>query len=241
MPGSTDSVSAVMVTRNPDPNTMAWTLSRLADQDHPPKEIIIIDSSDTPLRADVEGIPTNVVYSPEDGISAARRRGVQMASGDYVLHVDEDSVYQRDDYISTALERVKQPNVSAAGGVVIPLRKNIDGEAFALAERAIPTPFTTHNLLHRREYLSGEALDLAFPDRDRSEDIPHRRLLKKIGRVERMEDQAVVKDLPTTRQRILEEISLGAIIGGVVTGLVTTSVQRVLNWAADEAEEAVNT
>lgn len=234
---SLPTVSAVMAVKNPDLASVAETLDSVSRQNYPVTEAIIVDSSDTPLEADVDGIETRMIYAPSDDIAQARSRGVREARGDYVVHLDEDGALVREDYISSALERLQQDGVSAAGGVVGMSHLPADGKAFAFAERVVPSDLCTHQLVHSREMVRGRNRSRAFPQDHGGEDITNRDLLREFGKISRMADQPVKKERPTTRQRIAEEISVGAIVGGAVTGIVTSAVQRGIRRLGDTVEE----
>jgi len=222
------SVSAVFAIKNPEIETLAWTLDRLAEQTHPPMEAVIVDSSSPPIDAEVDSYPVRVLNRPNMGIGEARREGIRYARGDHVLHMDEDAVLLRDDYIESALASIQSPDVAAAGGVVYPLRETAEGKTIALLDRFNPTTMGTHYLLHPKALCSGGRCS---PVDGRGEDIPHRRQVSRFGRTERMTEQGVLKDLPTTRQRIARDI-LVASVSGVVSGALTGYLTDVLGVAS---------
>lgn len=227
-------VSAVMVVRDPDPKHMAWSLSRLPEQNYPVEEVIVVDSSEEPVEAEVEEIPTRVIHAPDMGIGDARQKGIQVASGDFILEMDEDAVLVRDDYIASAILRGSQSGSAAAGGVVLPIRGNLEGHGIALLDRLNPTTLGTHNMVFPRRLCVEDGTDQCYLLPNRGEDRTLRKHLAHHGRIERMHDQAVLKDLPTTRQEtarnLLSTIVVGA-VAGTVSSIVTAYVGKQLRDA----------
>jgi len=227
--GTGPTVAAVIVTRDPNLTHLAWTLSRLADQDYPIEEAIIVDSSEDAIEVEVEGVPTRIVQMAPEGISAARRRGVRESTADIVIQMDEDAVFLRDDYVRRAVEHLADPTVSAVGGVVVPIRGNVNGDIIAGLDRINPSALGTHTLVHERAYCLDEGGDVCFPMADRGEDVSLRERLQQFGTIRRMADQAVLKDLPTNRQSLAQQVVVGTIVGsltGALTGIVRDRLEE---------------
>lgn len=138
------SLSVVVATRN-RPEALKMCLPLLVSQTHPPKEIIVIDSSDNPHpnRALVERLSINTkiffqyIESPQ-GLPLQRNIGLRHATGDVIVFPDDDSllfdnalmefakVYEADDegkVIGVALSPTdKNPlNIEKAGGAIVDL------------------------------------------------------------------------------------------------------------------------
>jgi len=224
-----------MITKDPDPETMAWSLSRLAEQDYPVSEAIVVDSSPTPPKVSIEGINERVIHAPEAGNGEAREIGLSEARGDYILEMDEDAVLVRDDYLSQAVDELTDDRVAATGGVALPLRDNLSGHAVAMLDRVNPTALGTHYMVYPRTSALPGVEEEFYGRGNRGEDISARGRLKEMGEVRRMPNQAVLKDLPTTRQ----SGAGSGIIGGIIAGFVTAAVQeRVTEWAQLVLEDA---
>lgn len=233
-------VSAVMPVHDPSVKHMAWTLDRLEEQDYPIKELIVVDSSDVPVDVEMDQIPTQVIRAPDAGISDARELGIQRATGEYIVELDEDAVMLRDDYISSALRELQRDGVTGSGGVVIPIRGNVEGKAIALADRFNPTDLGTHNLVYpRRLCLEKDNASLCHPMPNRGEDITLRKELRKWGKIRRMNDQGILKDLPTTRQELSRNAILGTILGGVIAGVGSSIAERIVAEIQEEGQEAL--
>jgi glycosyltransferase involved in cell wall biosynthesis len=231
-------VSAVVRTKDPDVKHLTWTLDSLADQDYPNKEVVIVDASAEPLSATVEGVPTTVLHEPEMGIAEATETGMRAASGEYIMPMDEDTVFISRDYISRAMEELQNPSVSGAGGVVFPIRGNAEGRMIAALDRVNPSSLGTHTILFPRIVCLDENGDLCNPMANRGEDRSLRKQLREYGEIRRMDDQAVLKDLPTTRQKSARNTIVGSILGGVVTSLLTSYITSALTDIGEDALEA---
>lgn len=225
-------VSAVIVVKDPNVEHLVWTLDALSEQSYPIEEVIIVDSSETPLDATVDGIDTRVIHAPETGIAAARKLGAREARSDYVVDMDEDAVFMSTDYVSQAIEALEhEPRTVAAGGVVLPIRDNRGGHAIALADRYNPSALGTHNMVYPRAVCSEEAEEVCFPMENRGEDVSLRKRLLDFGDIQRMNDQVVLKDLPTTRQAEARNTILWTVLGGALTSIATEVVRAVINRA----------
>ena len=112
--------SVVIPTNFARPAELRRCLKRLGELDHPDYEVIVVDNrpADAPA-ADIEG--ARVVREPRPGISAARNRGVSVATGEIIAFTDDD-VQVHPGWL-TALGRrfARQPHVSAVSGLVVPL------------------------------------------------------------------------------------------------------------------------
>lgn len=120
-------LTVLIPTLNPHPERLRRTLAGLAAQTLPPEqwETIVIDNASVPpLRLsdlpETRPASTRIVAAPEPGLTSARRRGLEVASGEFAVLVDDDNVLAPG-YLSAALEFMHaHPHVGAAGGRCLP-------------------------------------------------------------------------------------------------------------------------
>jgi GT2 family glycosyltransferase len=67
-------------------------LGQLATQTHPPHEILVIDQTPAGAREALDpiGLPVRVVYQDMPGQCTARNHAIRIATGDYLLFLDDD-------------------------------------------------------------------------------------------------------------------------------------------------------
>jgi GT2 family glycosyltransferase len=112
--------SVVVPTNFGRPAELRRCLKRLGELDHPDYEVIVVDNrpADAPA-ADIEG--ARVVREPRPGISAARNRGISVATGEIIAFTDDD-VQVHPGWLSALGRRfARQPHLSAVSGLVMPL------------------------------------------------------------------------------------------------------------------------
>lgn len=230
-------LSVVIPTKGPDPSHLARTLDSIGEQDYPVEEVIIVDGTDGRLDVSSDDVSVRVVHRPDMPRGDARREGMRLANSKYVAHFDEDAVLMDEDYFSEAVRRLQQPDVSAVGGTVFPIRGNPDGQAVALLDRFNPTTLGSHNIVHERALCTeGECF---FFGQGRGEDISIRRELSQHGKIERME-RGSLKDLPTLRQEIVRDLVIGTFTGaiaGAASGWVRDKLEDAGRTIRTEAEE----
>lgn len=210
-------VTPVIPVKDPNLNHLARTLNSIDSQTHPVQEIIIMDSSKRPVSAETEGTPVRVIHVPECGIGEARRRGMNHARTALVAHMDEDAVLLKDTHFAEAVDRLSDPSVSAVGAPPFPIRGNTLGKGIALGSRFTPASLVTHYLVHDKRLCNGDRC--IRPGTHRGEDVTLRRELKRVGEIERMDSQPVLKDLPTARQSLVRDIVVAGVAGAVSTGI----------------------
>ena len=121
--------SVVVPTNFARPAELRRCLKTLAELDHPDYEVIVVDNrpADAP-DAELEGV--RVVREPRPGISAARNRGVAVATGEIIAFTDDD-VQVHPGWLSALGSRfARQPHISAVTGLVMPLELETQAQIF---------------------------------------------------------------------------------------------------------------
>jgi GT2 family glycosyltransferase len=121
--------SVVVPTNLARPAELRRCLKSLAELDHPDYEVIVVDNrpADAPI-AELDGV--RVVREPRPGISAARNRGVSVATGEIIAFTDDD-VQVHPGWLSAIGGRfARQPHVSAVTGLVVPLELETQAQIF---------------------------------------------------------------------------------------------------------------
>jgi GT2 family glycosyltransferase len=111
--------SIVIPTNLARPDQLLRCVECLTQLDYPDYEIIVVDNrgGDTP-SLEIPG--TRVVREPHPGISAARNRGVSVASGDFIAFTDDDVVVDHRWLRALGERFVREPDVSVVTGLVAP-------------------------------------------------------------------------------------------------------------------------
>jgi hypothetical protein len=218
-------VTPIIPVRNPNPEYLARTLDSVAKQRQPVEEVVVMDSSPAPIDAESDEFPVRTRHVPDAGIGEARRQGMEAANTDLVAHMDEDAVLLDSNYFSRAVEELQDEGVAGVGGTVFPIDGNLFGRGIAFADRFNPSSLGTHHLVHDRR-LCGDGKCVP-PGMGRGEDATIRQELQSVGEVRRMDDQAALKDLPTTRQERGGEI-MTAVLTAVVSSVASAAVAEVL-------------
>ncbi|MCM8812081.1 MAG: glycosyltransferase [Candidatus Omnitrophica bacterium] len=111
--------------------SLADTLHSLIGQEVPPGqnfEIIVVDNnSSDDTRAVVEkiiktnaAVPIRYVFEPKQGLSNARNRAIEEASGDIIVFTDDDVVAEPK-WLLGISEAFADPRVECVGGKILPL------------------------------------------------------------------------------------------------------------------------
>ncbi|HEX4093759.1 MAG TPA: glycosyltransferase [Trebonia sp.] len=121
--------SVVVPTNFARPAELRRCLKTLAELDHPDYEVIVVDNrpADAP-PADLEGV--RVVREPRPGISAARNRGVSVATGEIIAFTDDDVQVQPGWLSAIGGRFARQPHVSVVTGLVVPLELETQAQIF---------------------------------------------------------------------------------------------------------------
>jgi glycosyltransferase involved in cell wall biosynthesis len=139
-------------------------LSQLRCQTVPAHEIIIVDQTNRERRelllaADFGDLPLRVIYQDEPGQCSSRNSGLQVATGDYILFVDDDDEVPPS-LIESHLKNLEDYSADVSSGVA--------EEVGGVPERVIHMTsasdvFPTNNTLIRRGVLLQSGLfDLAY-------------------------------------------------------------------------------
>lgn len=140
-------------------------LEQLRHQTVKPYEIIVVDQTgverrDTRLSADFADLPLRVLYQEKPGQCSSRNAGLQVASGDFILFLDDDDEVSNN-LIEDHLKTLHFCGVSVSNGVAdVPGDPPLP-ESFSLMR--ISDVFPTNNTMIRREVLLRSGLfDLAY-------------------------------------------------------------------------------
>ena len=116
--------SVVVPTLCRKPDALLRTIDSLLAQDYPDYEVIVVDNRHDeragPLPPLPLDSPVRVVRERRRGISAARNRGVAVATGDLVAFTDDDAVVERDWLRVLGSRFAVDTEVEAIGGAVLP-------------------------------------------------------------------------------------------------------------------------
>ena len=106
-------------------------LESIAKNDYPKNdyEILLVDNNCTDNTRAVcqsftkthKDITFRYVTEPEQGLSAARNKGIKESKGDIIIYVDDDALVDADYISSYADHFANNPNTMAAGGPIEPL------------------------------------------------------------------------------------------------------------------------
>ncbi|MFX0206004.1 MAG: glycosyltransferase family 2 protein, partial [Candidatus Hodarchaeota archaeon] len=85
-------ISVILVAKNAQ-NTISSVLSSLLVQTYSPKEIIlVVDTWDDPTLDVASSFPITTIKNDTKGIGAARRKGVEVATGEILAFIDTDCI-----------------------------------------------------------------------------------------------------------------------------------------------------
>lgn len=139
-------------------------LDSLAKNDYPESdyEIVLVNNNSTDntrlicerFAANHQNISFRYVEEHEQGLSAARNRGIKEAKGDIVIYVDDDALVDSD-YIRTYAEHFSSfPETMAAGGPIEPLYETKEPSWMSPYTKALLTAWMNYGD-KVREYPSG--------------------------------------------------------------------------------------
>jgi GT2 family glycosyltransferase len=128
-PRSLARASVVVPTNFARPVQLRRCVKSLAELDHPDYEVIVVDNrpGDAP-PAEIEGV--RVVREPRPGISAARNRGVSVATGEIIAFTDDDVVVHPHWLTALGERFASQPAAGVVTGLVVPLELETPAQVF---------------------------------------------------------------------------------------------------------------
>src|SRR5262249_22508767 len=121
-------ISVVVCTRD-RPEQIKKCLSRLAQQEYPRFEVVIVDNAPTSdaLRKVVEGQPSEraefrYTVEPRPGLSWARNAGIVAAKSDIIAFLDDDD--EPDEHWLTGIADgfTRSDKIGCVSGIVLPAR-----------------------------------------------------------------------------------------------------------------------
>jgi glycosyltransferase involved in cell wall biosynthesis len=140
-------------------------LAQLRNQSIKPLEILVIDQTkkefrDTAVSADFADLPLQVIYRDQAGQCSSRNAGLQIAKGDYILFLDDDSEIP-DDLIEKHLISLHNFQADASSGVAEEVGAGPIPENFKLIRASDVFP-TNNTLIHKSVLDRSGLFDLAY-------------------------------------------------------------------------------
>ncbi len=140
-------------------------LEQLGKQTLPPHEVIVVDQTGreeriTDLESRFPGLPLRVITMDKAGQCSSRNAGLQAATGDYILFLDDDDEIPPE-LIERHFENLRRFRCEVSSGVADEVGAGPLPEAFTFVRTS--DVFPTNNTLVDREVLARSGLfDLAF-------------------------------------------------------------------------------
>ncbi len=178
-------VSVVICTKN-RANKLAKCLSSVSHLKYPRYEIIVVDSSSTPIESHkVKKLSkifgANYFYESKIGLSVARNRGIYQAKGKVIAFTDDDCVVD-EKWLSCGVRHFKNPNVGCVIGRVEQdsddLMSQIYGQLFP--KSITDSNFSKIDFNHLIKFLAKRILSL-FPSGVGCNMMIRKSLFNKIG------------------------------------------------------------
>lgn len=123
------SVSVIVGTKDRQ-EPLKICLQSIVSSSYPYKELIVVDSSDDPVRAMNEELVGKLggkyCYEPVKGFGVARNTGIKLASGDLLVFADDDFIVTND-WIRNLVVNFDDPEVVCCTGRMLPYRN--DGQS----------------------------------------------------------------------------------------------------------------
>jgi len=129
-------ISVIVCTRNRYEGLRAC-LKNIGNSSYPQRELIVVDSSDQPIRREneklVKGLGSTYCYEPKRRLAVARNTGIKVASGEVVVFADDDFIVDKN-WIETLVPNYREPEVACCTGRMLSYRRD---EASQLYERSM--------------------------------------------------------------------------------------------------------
>ena len=126
------SATVVVPTICQDPERLAATIDQLSELDYPRFDIVVVDNRPDPLRSALpefrDHARVRTYWEPHRGVSAARNKGIDEATGDIVAFTDDDVFVERHWLRELVTRFVRSPEVDAVSGLVLPLELRTDAQ-----------------------------------------------------------------------------------------------------------------
>lgn len=147
-------------------------LDQLRHQTVPPLEILVIDQTeqefrDTSISTDFDDLPLQVIYRDHAGQCSSRNAGLQLAKGDYILFLDDDSEIP-DDLIEKHLISLDYFQADVSSGVAEEVGAGSIPENFRLIRASDVFP-TNNTLIHKSILNRSGLFDLAYERGERAD------------------------------------------------------------------------
>jgi GT2 family glycosyltransferase len=120
--------SVVVPTALSRPEQLRRCVARLTELDHPDYEVIVVDNRREGAPVEIPG--ARVVREPRPGISAARNRGLEAATGEIVAFTDDDVEVDRHWLRALGERFARDGDLAAVTGLVIPAELETPAQIF---------------------------------------------------------------------------------------------------------------
>ncbi len=116
------SISVIIITRN-RAESLNETLISLTKQSRQPDEVIVVanDSKDNTREVALsfnDRLNIKCIYETIRGIPHARNAGIENATGDIIVYIDDDCVADQDWLKRIEIPFIRDPNIGVVGGEV---------------------------------------------------------------------------------------------------------------------------
>lgn len=128
-------VSIIVPTKN-RPGQLGNCLESIVASAYPYRELIVVDSSDSPIRQENEALVKRLggkyIHESRYRPAVARNTGIRAASGDIVVIADDDFIVDKD-WISNLVKNYTDPEVACCNGRMAAYRNDETSRLFETA------------------------------------------------------------------------------------------------------------
>lgn len=127
-------------------------------------EIILVDDGSSDSSVSIcqelakEDTRIKYYYQPNNGVTSARKKGVELSSGEYVTFVDADDTIEKD-FLKILVDKINEGFDMVICGAS--LEYEIDGDTFISAILESKLPVTIWGRLIKKEILSSEVFNIS--------------------------------------------------------------------------------